>query len=1567
MSFWDSLGNLAKFYKDAYSKDTGPNNNIGFGQANDIATSLPSNPGGWNDAVESARKKGVDVATVAMSKTIGVPLTYLDKKTDGLSTKVLSMAPKNVRSNYAFVRDVTAQNASMGMLSALGMIGGGVLGAIGGFAVGNIPGAVAGFGLGTAAAGKLQREISQTDLVESINKDLSKSAKFAESAVGQEQYNFGNDVVHSAAAITGYKTIGDNTKGVGAITSGLLNFGFETMVGPDILTAKLGGAAARKSLIAPVVQKRTGLIAGRKVFDKFDARQEAIRAADDIDVLKKTAAGETTKYTPLFEFFKNNDAATIAKRPEFQNEIGAKAASLLSGESNQTIATILRIGRGDKQALEELTALRADKVMQIERLEGAMKVKEIDGIPTLSHVGINAKKSAAEVAAMRKQTQWLDDALQLDTRLTDRTVARSARVERYRNDIAKNKIERGLSGKNGIEKGLRTTRETKLGSTIQSLYQNNSLGKLVRFVDRFADDTPHQTINFNDAIQSTDRMRTNIRSAVKVEAFSADDALSTYNKFVNARTEAEKFNIVEAHNTQVVQQIAAKYNVSPLIADEVIEIYNKTNRKMVQNSKSAKELQQNYMVNPHAPDELISDPQLITQLANGSHVIDVMEVDKAFKRFSEKGMSESNILQKGSVGAKFVTDEFLGIWRGLTLARVGYPLNILRDTTLRMYGDAALFEAYKDFSQETIKTLANSNNTVSKIKDWIAGSVNPKTNIKNIRSNIDERLTTIKVLEKRINGSGYDFNNPPKIVDNDVAIAIAQRDELMATVNELRRQEAALIASKGLPTKVVKADTITISGYTFPAARSGRLGEISLAKLSGKEDIRRALASSRELEIANATRGRSGSRSITPAENESLHLQSWEQVLNDKLRYDDVARQIMSGASKKEVTDWLKAPENFQYLDRFGLTTRDSGTVYERVLATVDAFAPSPELQKLVISDGVDINALKKLYPDINERPTVLTDLADDMLGTSNAYQMGKDYLKNTVAWMSTAPTSKLAYAPYFSVKYQQKLQSMVAVANANGRVLSAREMVNFEKAARDYAMSQYKNKLNSFHRDMNYTGLINYAIAFFPAVVEQFRAYGRIAYDHPEFLVKAAQITTLPDRIGTVQEDQYGEKYIEVDMPFVNMKGRISTDWLNPINPTGGAILSAGPVAAFGTNLAAQKLHIENRFTERVLPFGVQANAFQALTPNTVKRFSQLFSAGVLGNKGGQFNKDTNMFLIQRHKDFIDKYNREPRSSELNKMEKGAADDALSLSILRFVSSTILPTQPRYVTPITAYADILGKYRNKYGIDADEKFSQDYPEYFLLSTSLSDSTSGINADMTAVELVRKNSDVVKNISSLISPDNMTVLGSIFNDDNYAFSRAAQTWLETSNIPGQAKTFKNATSALDATRSNIVSKGWNDWNKLITIVTNEMDRAGYSVAKGYGKAVLDSYKERYLAGQKNLNPIWWKEKTANPTIAMGKETDTVAALTIAMNTPKLWSELAKQPRWHTIAEYMNLRYDVNAALTQMGTSIGSQQATGLRNNVLTMVEEMKKKDIKFGAFYERYFSNDTFSYIYEGE
>jgi hypothetical protein len=89
-----------------------------------------------------------------------------------------------------------------------------------------------------------------------IDKELQKSAKFSESDAGQEHYNFGRDTTQFAAKITGWNTLGDTTKGIGAVTSGILNFGLEANVGPDVLGLKLAGSAARSALVNPIIQQQ---------------------------------------------------------------------------------------------------------------------------------------------------------------------------------------------------------------------------------------------------------------------------------------------------------------------------------------------------------------------------------------------------------------------------------------------------------------------------------------------------------------------------------------------------------------------------------------------------------------------------------------------------------------------------------------------------------------------------------------------------------------------------------------------------------------------------------------------------------------------------------------------------------------------------------------------------------------------------------------------------------------------------------------------------------------------------------------------------------------------------------------------------------------------------------------------------------------------------------------------------------------------------------------------------------------------------------------------------------------
>jgi hypothetical protein len=105
-----------------------------------------------------------------------------------------------------------------------------------------------------------------------------------------------------------------------------------------------------------------------------------------------------------------------------------------------------------------------------------------------------------------------------------------------------------------------------------------------------------------------------------------------------------------------------------------------------------------------------------------------------------------------------------------------------------------------------------------------------------------------------------------------------------------------------------------------------------------------------------------------------------------------------------------------------------------------------------------------------------------------------------------------------------------------------------------------------------------------------------------------------------------------------------------------------------------------------------------------------------------------------------------------------------------------------------------------------------DYPDAWMFMDRLSDSTSGINADRTAAGLVVNNKPSIQKIVAGIGLENLTVLGSIFNDDDYAFSSAAQAVLQDTKIPGAGnKKFRDVSDAFENGRLSLVSEGWRDY------------------------------------------------------------------------------------------------------------------------------------------------------------
>jgi hypothetical protein len=1625
MNLWEYIGNIQKDMGNNVNTDAVPakNGRIPFGVSLDTAKAVPAKTGNTvvqarfaptrkitNEDVERLRVnviKGFTKATeFAMKYTPLAIIPAIDEATKGGLSNALMSGAKNVRSNYAFVRGAADEEISKGMLAGLNLIAGGVSGAIAGAGLGAaaglpfagvgagpgaIGGGIAGFIGGVATAGKVSRNIAKD---ETLGKGLKEKAIYAESAVGQEHYNFGKDVVTQLARIQGFKTLGDTTMGIGAVTSGLLNFGFEVGLDPLLKGTSVAGKTAKAALVGGVTPKSQGLVAD------FIGRTTGLRELEladkleiDIDTIKKTAAGETTIYTPLFEFLKNNDAATVLNHPTLKNnDMGSVAASVLAGKSNEEIGLVLRIGRGDKSAIDELESNPnyADTYAELNRYESGIAALEQDGMIWFRHdnslmmVGSKYKDGAdlikAELEVLRKKKDFIERAISLDSWLqTDRTVSQFAWVERMRADKAVRGAATKISGKtynNELIDGIR--QETEFGDIITSVYKNNMFSTPISFVSRLIDDAPHMTVNFNEGVQSVTRVRTSLRDAVTRKVIDEKEALQILNDFIAAPTEGVKNEIIENYAKTVIRNAAINYGHHEDIAELAVNTYIKNHRLTKQEAMQAKEQNRAYMVGQDGT--AMADPQLITQLANGAYLPDIAIIDKAFKEFGTRPGAITKAGRSTLYGVKTALDELQAIWRGGTLARGGFTANILRDANFRAWADASMFSLYSQLGLSSLDAVTNGLNTVKKIASWEKDSISPKRNMRNIRQSIDDNEKILKKMEGRLEQEGF-YKKPkkgakPVEITPAIQRVVEYRDKIAATLAELRRQEKAIVDN--IPTQVIKRDKISVSGWDFPAPLSGQLGEISRQKLNGREEIRGALASVRELEMESVRRGSYGGKVYHAVDDEAEHLVAWTDMLNNHLRNDPLAIKIMEGEmSKPELMNWLQENSQRSYIDRFGLTVVEEGKpprrlrrddaeyIYDRVNFAVNSIAANEQVRKLVLNNQLTAVELKKLYPVVAERPPVSGDVTTNALGNGNLARRAVNLQKDVVQWLATQPTSRLNYNHYFAAKYYEKLETLVMNANERGVIPGAKQKVQYEKIARSYAINEYRSKINAFSKDMNFAGIMNYVIAFFPAVVEQFRAYGRIMIDNPELPIRLAYAAQIPEYIADTQEDAYGNRYIEYTMPYTGLKARFGVEWFNPINPTSGSILSAGPLATTAANLAAKQTDFaDTKLGAFLLPFGVSTNNMSAYTPNTWRKASELYNAWK-GN-GEQFNKDVNMVSKQYLFDFIEDNDRQPSASEMNQIQVRGEKDALALSVLKFVSSLTLPQQPKMRTAISFYQDRFNEAIKQDPINGAEEFMKDNPEYFMLADKLTNNLSGVRSDETAVALLQRNNSAVREIVTNIA--DLSALGAVFNDDNYAFSSSADAYLRTQKIPGLDSKYKASEASLLNMKSTVVNKGWTDWFKLIQVVSTEMKKPPYNLdpARGYGDVVLQQYKDAFIEQQKTENPMWYDEKiNSSGGGDKGRMASVIKAVTIAANTPEMWKDLSQQPRWSAIVEYMNFRYQINDELKRRDIGYDTKAAIDLRNQVTLKVWELRNKDVKFGQFYDRYFDGDDFSVIFD--
>ena len=221
MNIWDRTANMQSLLKGD-ANNPGPINMSGgylpFTVAHDTAKNLPKNPGAFldvnsnNDVIEERRKAletlaktNPEIAAGTIGFMLGGPagagigaglafgVRQADNATNGAVGKLITTGVRELRSNYAFQRDVVDKNAAMGLLTGLLTVAGGVVGGMAGAVLGP-SGVVGGAILGAQLASSAQRRTVETG---AVGDSLKKSAKLSVTAAGQENYNFGRDVTRN--------------------------------------------------------------------------------------------------------------------------------------------------------------------------------------------------------------------------------------------------------------------------------------------------------------------------------------------------------------------------------------------------------------------------------------------------------------------------------------------------------------------------------------------------------------------------------------------------------------------------------------------------------------------------------------------------------------------------------------------------------------------------------------------------------------------------------------------------------------------------------------------------------------------------------------------------------------------------------------------------------------------------------------------------------------------------------------------------------------------------------------------------------------------------------------------------------------------------------------------------------------------------------------------------------------------------------------------------------------------------------------------------------------------------
>ena len=1336
------------------------------------------------------------------------------------------------------------------------------------------------------------------------------------------------------------------------------------------------------------------------------SKRAADSAKDAIIALREVRSGIPTtnkladKYSRLADDFANNDIAWAQNHPWVKGSNNQATVSYLLGTTatkDEAINTMLAV-MGDKSGIDMLDELRRpDIVAPLRIANGEMSMSDYKVLLNEESKLINGTTEDMLQFALRTPEE-----IQADSEFISAWAKHDRYVDTLLGVSETPALTEGVGGLfQGTGRFIATANSLPYHSNAVAdakvtMYQPTPFHKLYYKVTWGQKERPSGVINLNegDSIREvtavTDRLIQLSKpvptkgaafiTRLQTGTFTTQDALSYVERYSRATTPEARARVINDLEQTGYRIIAAKNGISAEDAEQLFSYHTQLRSGKLRESK-----EEGFLYD-HELNQMIKVPLFESQTANFLPIADFDSIDAVIKQNASSLRAVG-----GSIHDKIAITSDL--WKAAVLLRLGYPIRNAADSQLRIWATVGAMASLRH-AGEGMRNLVDNTRTA---KNRMVDNYNApaKIDYKALKDDLQKSGSEIARLSKEVAELETRAALEPDNADLVGELVIKQKS--LDTANAayesnnvaLTKLEQSKVASR--KKRIGEQDielTSTVDSpdgtkYTIWGAFGGPNGGLFRELNSSQQTFYSLMEDYSTIYGANvASKGRGAVRP-----GDVNYYQEWTNAINETFANAAVPRGLMAGKSVDEVAKELA--DNKELRARLGIARADSLEYVVTAQKFLDNYIPDGYgIREKIMSalpgeeaGKVTEDFLRNAIRDPEALPIVHGHLLDANMNLT-VRGVSNRITGTLFKYLATIPENNWARHPLFIDLYEKSLQKRLETAEfLKGGTFTREEFANIQynltAGARADAMKGVKDVLYNVERRSNAAHMLRFISPFFSAQENAVKTWFRIGMNNPAILNRANIVWNAPNRAGLITNEETGEPVgpnevlssndtMWLPIPKALKKLPVIGEGLSSLdtfgvskrsldvifqgNPFG---VSVGPFAAIPV---ANILKLKPELSEVVsfaFPYGPDASLNQFM-PTWMRNFVK----GVQGLNNDDYAKTYQLIWLTEQQKA-----QEAGTAYLTDGQIKSKTDAFYK--MRVAANLILPFAPQFESPYRLYMDKWREYSRVYGLGADAKFLEDYPEYFEFATSLSKNPTGSQATMDDV----LNAKRYKGLISEISGDNAYLVGLVTRGSGAAkYNPTAYWWQsETAIAAGTPETFRSKQDPKEAQQQNAAREGWAKYRRAMAVIDAHLEKRGLTSVQQSGAEDLAYAKQAVIqqlasdvdptTGQPTGEPSAWYQdyKDVDGT----KSAKTVAGFRKIISDDTFMADNGDDPTWKSVALYLKVRDNIASSLSGRASgNIDAKENQDLRMILDYYVNQLKSGDLEFANIYERFLSQD---------